>query len=116
MLLFVVGAYFAIDMIVGGLGTGLKPFYAVLAGIIAGVLIGVESEYYTSGSPVKLVARSSETGPATTIITGLAVGFESTIMPIITLVILLALGAVIVFVAWQLSRIEMPSNQTIFEK
>jgi K(+)-stimulated pyrophosphate-energized sodium pump len=96
VVLFIVGAYFAIDMIVGGLGTGLKPFYAVLAGIIAGVLIGVESEYYTSGSPVKLVAKSSETGPATTIITGLAVGFESTILPIITLVIA-------IYVAYQFS-------------
>ena len=96
VVLFIVGAYFAINMIVGGLGSGLKPFYAVLAGIIAGVLIGVESEFYTSGSPVKLVAKSSETGPATTIITGLAVGFESTIMPIITLVIA-------IYVAYQFS-------------
>ena len=92
VVLFIVGAYFAINMI----GSGLKPFYAVLAGIIAGVLIGVESEFYTSGSPVKLVAKSSETGPATTIITGLAVGFESTIMPIITLVIA-------IYVAYQFS-------------
>ncbi len=96
VVLFIAGAYFAIDMIVGGLGSGLKPFYAVLAGIVAGVLIGVESEFYTSGSPVKVVARSSETGPATVIITGLAVGFESTIMPIITLVIA-------IYVAYQFS-------------
>jgi K(+)-stimulated pyrophosphate-energized sodium pump len=96
VVLFIVGAYFAIDMVVGGLGSGLKPFYAVLAGIIAGVLIGIESEYYTSGSPVKLVAKSSETGPATTIITGLSVGFESTILPIITLVIA-------IYVAFQFS-------------
>jgi K(+)-stimulated pyrophosphate-energized sodium pump len=95
-ILFIVGAYFAIDMIVGGLEGGLKPFYAVLAGIIAGVLIGAESEYYTSGPPVRTVAKSSETGAATTIITGLAVGFESTILPIITLV-------VAIFVAYQFS-------------
>ena len=95
-ILFIVGAYFAIDMIVGGLEGGLKPFYAVLAGIIAGVIIGAESEYYTSGPPVKMVAKSSETGSATTIITGLAVGFESTILPTITLV-------VAIFVAYQFS-------------
>jgi K(+)-stimulated pyrophosphate-energized sodium pump len=94
--LFIVGSYFAIDMIVGGLEGGLKPFYAVLAGIIAGVLIGAESEYYTSGPPIRVVAKSSETGSATTIITGLAVGFESTILPIITLV-------VAIFVAYQFS-------------
>jgi K(+)-stimulated pyrophosphate-energized sodium pump len=85
-IVFIVGSYFAINMIVGGVEGGLKPFYAVLAGIVAGVLIGAESEYYTSGSPIKVVAKASETGSATTIITGLAVGFESTILPIITLV------------------------------
>jgi K(+)-stimulated pyrophosphate-energized sodium pump len=95
-ILFIVGSYFAIDMIVGGLEGGLKPFYAVLAGIIAGILIGAESEYYTSGPPVRTVAKSSETGSATTIITGLAVGFESTILPIITLV-------VAIYVAYQFS-------------
>lgn len=95
-ILFIVGSYFAINMIVGGLEGGLKPFYAVLAGIIAGVLIGAESEYYTSGPPVRTVAKASETGSATNIITGLAVGFESTILPIITLV-------VAIFVAYQFS-------------
>ena len=94
--LFIAGAYFAIEMIVGGLEGGLEPFYAVLAGIIAGVLIGTESEYYTSGKPVRTVAKSSETGSATTIITGLAVGFESTILPTITLV-------AAIFVAYQFS-------------
>jgi len=94
--LFIAGAYFAIDMIVGGLEGGFRPFYAVLAGIIAGVLIGAESEYYTSGRPVRTVAKASETGSATTIITGLAVGFESTVLPIITLV-------VAIFVSYQFS-------------
>jgi len=90
--LFIVGAYFAVTRIVGQ----VNPFWAVLAGIIAGALIGLESEYYTSGSPIKTVARASETGPATTIITGLAVGFESTILPIITL-------AVAIFIAYRYS-------------
>ncbi len=90
--LFIVGAYFAVTRIVGQ----VNPFWAVLAGIIAGALIGLESEYYTSGSPIKTVARASETGPATTIITGLAVGFESTILPIITL-------AFAIFIAYRYS-------------
>ncbi|MCK4236593.1 MAG: sodium-translocating pyrophosphatase [Candidatus Krumholzibacteria bacterium] len=80
--LFIIGAYFAVTLITGQ----VNPFWSVLAGIFAGVLIGVESEYYTSGKPVKVVARASETGPATTIITGLAVGFESTILPVLTIV------------------------------
>ncbi len=82
-LFFIVGAYFAITRILGV----MNPFWAILSGIVAGLLIGAESEYFTSGPPVRTVARSSETGPATTIITGLAVGFESAILPVITLVI-----------------------------
>ncbi len=79
--IFIVGAFFATKAIVGA----LNPFYAVLAGILAGILIGLESEFYTSGSPVQAVANASTTGPATTIITGLAVGFESVILPVLTL-------------------------------
>jgi K(+)-stimulated pyrophosphate-energized sodium pump len=80
-IIFIIGAFFATKGIVGD----LNPFYAVLAGILAGVLIGVESEFYTSGSPVRAVANASSTGAATTVITGLAIGFESTILPMITL-------------------------------
>jgi len=65
----------------------LRVFWAVLCGLLTGVLIGLESEFFTSGPPIKAVARSSQTGAATTIITGLASGFESTIMPIITIAI-----------------------------
>jgi K(+)-stimulated pyrophosphate-energized sodium pump len=80
-LIFIVGAFFATKAIIGA----LNPFYAVLAGILAGILIGLESEFYTSGRPVRTVANASTTGPATTIITGLAIGFESVILPILTL-------------------------------
>jgi K(+)-stimulated pyrophosphate-energized sodium pump len=80
-IIFIGGAYVAVRGIVGE----VNPFFAVLAGILAGVLIGIESEFYTSGPPVKVVANASTTGPATTIITGLAVGFESVILPILTL-------------------------------
>ena len=80
-IIFIIGAFFATKGIIGN----LNPFYAVLAGILAGVLIGVESEFYTSGSPVRTVANASSTGAATTVITGLAIGFESTILPMITL-------------------------------
>ncbi len=78
---FIAGAFFLTRAILGEIG----PFWAALAGIVGGLLIGAESEYFTSGPPVQTVARASETGPATTIITGLAVGFESVILPIITL-------------------------------
>jgi len=82
-LVFIIGAYF-VSIIVGG---RLNEFWAIVAGLITGVLIGIESEYFTSGNPIKEIAKSCQSGPATTMITGLAVGFESTILPIVTIAI-----------------------------
>ena len=63
----------------------LNAFYAITAGLICGILIGVVTEIYTSGDYkyVKKIAEQSLTGPATTIISGLAVGMLSTLLPII---------------------------------
>ncbi len=70
-------------VIVNTLDVGWGPFWAVIAGMVAGVAIGYLTEIYTSGSPVKRIAESCQTGPATDIITGFAVGLESTAMPIV---------------------------------
>jgi len=60
-------------------------YFAILAGLLAGVLIGKVTEYYTSESykPTKSIAASSETGTATVIISGLSVGMLSTLLPIL---------------------------------
>ena len=59
--------------------------FAVMAGLIAGLAIGAVTEYYTSSSynPVKDIAKQSETGPATNIISGMAIGMRSTAVPIV---------------------------------
>ena len=58
---------------------------AVTAGLIAGLAIGAITEYYTSSAynPVKDIAKQSETGPATNIISGMAIGMRSTAVPIL---------------------------------
>ncbi|MBE6549864.1 MAG: sodium-translocating pyrophosphatase [Ruminococcaceae bacterium] len=60
-------------------------YFAILAGLVAGVLIGLTTEYYTSDSykPTKKLASTSETGTATIIIGGLSVGMLSTLLPIV---------------------------------
>ena len=60
-------------------------FWAVISGLVAGVLIGFFTEYYTSDSysPTKKLAASSETGSATIIIDGIALGMRSTAIPVI---------------------------------
>ncbi|MBS3748996.1 MAG: sodium-translocating pyrophosphatase [Candidatus Thermoplasmatota archaeon] len=66
----------------------LNPFYAILAGLAAGLIIGYSTEYYTSEKrkPAQSIADASKTGPATVIIQGLQVGMMSTIIPVIAVV------------------------------
>ena len=81
--LFVIAAYFLIDLILGE--NVLFTWLAVLSGAVGGVLIGLITEYYTGSSPVEKIAKSGETGPATVMITGLSVGMQSVVLPILIL-------------------------------
>ena len=83
--IFTVISYFVID----SLGLNTNIWFAVLAGTVGGVVIGLVTEYYTGGSPVRKIASQGETGPATVITTGLAIGLQSVVIPIIAIVIII---------------------------
>ncbi len=80
-LIFVALAWF----LIGAMGIDSHVWWAVLSGAVGGVAIGLITEYYTGSTPVQKIARSGETGPATVMITGLAVGMQSVVLPILFL-------------------------------
>ena len=71
-------------------------WWSVICGAVGGVFIGLITEYYTGGGPVKKIAKSGETGAATVMITGLAVGMQSVVLPVLFL-------AAIIYISTELS-------------
>lgn len=72
-------------IVVQSLGISTNVWWSVIVGTIGGAIIGFITEYYTASKPVRDIAASGETGSATVIITGLAVGMQSVVVPILTL-------------------------------
>ena len=80
-ILFIAAGYF----VMSSLGLSDNIWWSVVFGAAGGVVIGLITEYYTSSTPVVNIAKSGETGPATVIITGLAVGMQSVVVPMLTI-------------------------------
>ena len=77
----IIGAYFLID----ATGIAMSVWWAVVSGTAGGILIGLVTEYYTSKAPIIRIAESGRTGTATVMITGLAVGMQSVVIPIVAI-------------------------------
>ena len=85
--LFALGAVIWLDLdgLIGPTISDFDIFWAIVAGLGAGVIIGLMTEYYTSYDygPTKTVAESAQTGAATTMISGIATGMQSTVVPVL---------------------------------
>ena len=90
--IFLVAAFFVIQ----ALGLPTSIWFAVICGAAGGVIIGLITEYYTASTPVTKIAASGETGPATVMITGLAVGMQSVVVPLLCI-------AAIVYISTELA-------------
>jgi K(+)-stimulated pyrophosphate-energized sodium pump len=88
-IIFIVLAYFLISKL--GLNWGI--WVAVLSGAVGGIIIGLVTEYYTAGAPVRHIAKSGETGAATVMISGLAIGMQSVAIPVFTICGIIAISS-----------------------
>jgi K(+)-stimulated pyrophosphate-energized sodium pump len=96
--LYLVGTWFVVQAMgfemvnpaTGDAYPAMGPFWAILAGTLVGIFIGLATEYYTGGPPIRKIADASSTGSATNIITGLAIGMQSAVVPV--LLICIAIG------------------------
>ena len=80
-ILFIAAAFF----VIGNAGISHAIWWSAVAGSVGGVIIGLVTEYYTSSKPIVRIAKSGETGAATVMITGLAVGMQSVVIPLLAI-------------------------------
>tara|TARA_B100001057_G_scaffold103335_1_gene100738 strand:+ start:1188 stop:3197 length:2010 start_codon:yes stop_codon:yes gene_type:complete len=79
--IFIAAAY----LVIKAMGATSGVWFAVLVGAIGGIVVGLVTEYYTGGAPVRKIAKDGETGPATVMISGLATGMQSVAIPVLTI-------------------------------
>ncbi len=97
-----------------GIDNWIGISFSVVCGLLAGVIIGKSTEYYTSQSyrPTQKVAESSETGPATVIISGLGLGMTSTAIPVVTVGVAIVM-AFLCAINFDIHNILTPANLSL---
>jgi K(+)-stimulated pyrophosphate-energized sodium pump len=80
-IIFIIASY----ILIAQMHASSNIWIAVLSGALGGIIIGLVTEYYTGGAPIRKIAKDGETGPATVIIAGLATGMESVVIPVLTI-------------------------------
>jgi K(+)-stimulated pyrophosphate-energized sodium pump len=70
-------------------------WWSVVAGSVGGIVIGLVTEYYTAGSPVRRIAKAGETGTATVMIAGLAIGLQSVVIPVFTIAAIILVSSLL---------------------
>lgn len=78
ILFFILGSYGYLYAV----GVEMNLFGSIFLGAISGVIIAIATDYYTSGNPIKRLAEASQSGAGTNLIFGLALGFESVVIPV----------------------------------
>lgn len=80
-IIFIIASY----ILIAQMNASSNIWIAVLSGALGGIIIGLVTEYYTGGAPIRKIAKDGETGPATVIIAGLATGMQSVTIPVLTI-------------------------------
>ncbi len=91
-ILFIIAAY----VVIVYSGISGKVWVAVLVGAVGGIIIGLVTEYFTAAAPVRHIAAQGQTGPATVIIAGLAIGMQSVVIPLLTICAIIAISTELV--------------------
>jgi len=93
-IIMAVVSYFVIDSVLGP--TGIGVYISLISGLTAGIIIGLITQYYTSADmgPTKSIAEAAQTGAGTNVITGLAVGMESSLIPVLVV-------CAVIFISYQ---------------
>jgi len=87
--LFIAVSFF----VIGAADIVNNVFWCVVCGAVGGIIIGLVTEYYTGGAPVRKIAQAGETGTATVMISGLAIGMQSVAIPVLTLAAIIYFAA-----------------------